>query len=243
MTSQLPLMFELRDDHQLRSFVRGANVELVDQLLGLGCARQPGEVLWIHGAAGCGKTHLLQAMIGHLSEQGAQAAYLPARKLPVEDVPLMLEGTERYTLLVIDDVDVWLGKRSIETELVRLYQERRHAGTHLVFSAQRTPLEYEMALPDWQSRSQGAEVFRLAELTDDGKLQVLIARSARLGLELSDSVGTYLLRHGPRALPKMLDVLARVDRLALSEQRRLTVPLLKKVLENSADNAPPGSPS
>lgn len=243
MTSQLPLTFELRDDHQLQSFVRGANIELCDHLLSLGRSRQPGEMLWIHGAQGCGKTHLLQGIIGHLSEQGAQAAYLPAKKLPFEDAPSMLEGSERYALLVIDDVDVWLGQRSIEAELVRLYQERRHAGTHLVLSAQRTPLNYEMALPDWQSRTQGAEVFRLAELNDDGKLQVLIARSARLGLELSDSVGTYLLRHGPRALPKMLEVLARVDHLALAEQRRLTVPLLKKVLENSTDDVSPGSPS
>jgi DnaA family protein len=71
----------------------------------------------------------------------------------------------------------------------------------------------------------------MAELDDDSKLRVLKNRAMRLGLDLGAAPGSYLLRHGPRALPAMLSVLDQVDKLAMAEQRKLTVPLLKKVLE------------
>jgi len=241
MSSQLPLPFELRDDYKLSAFVRGANVELCDRLLSLLPGATEGQALWMHGDPGCGKTHLLQALVAQLSEQGAVVAYLPASALPREEVAAVLEGSERYSLLVIDDIQAWFGDQSTERELVRLYQERRQLGLHLVMAAAHSPLEYQMALPDWQSRARGAQVFKLAQLSDAGKLEVLVARSARLGLELSESVATYLLRHGPRSLPQMLAVLGRVDKLALAEQRRLTVPLLKKALASEPQSALPAS--
>ncbi len=239
MTAQLPLPFELRADHQLHSFVPGPNSELCDSLLRLG-RRAParvtadGDMVWVHGSPGMGKTHLLQGVVGALSDRGVAVAYLPARQFPLRQLSAILVGSEQYSLLVIDDVDQWLGVAAAEGELVRLYQERRHAGLDLLLSAKKAPAQYSMALPDWQSRAQGAQVFRLAELSEQEKLEVLIARSVRLGLDLSEPVGTYLLRHGPRGLPQMLAVLARVDRLALAEQRRLTVPLLKKALQDEA---------
>lgn len=241
MSLQLPLPFELRDDHKLSSFVYGANTELCDRLLSLANAGSEAQMLWIHGSEGCGKTHLMQATVAQLSDQGAQVAYLPAKALPAEDAADVLEGCERYSLLVIDDIDEWFGRPDIERELVRLYQERRQTGLHLVLAAARSPLDYQMALPDWQSRARGAQVFQLRELSEADKLEVLIARSARLGLDLNDSVGNYLLRHGPRGLPQMLAVLGQVNELALAEQRRLTVPLLKKALDSPMFSASGGS--
>ena len=236
MTLQLPLPFELRDDHKLSSFVHGSNTTLVEALCGLASVGGEGQMLWIQGGAGSGKTHLLQAVVGHYSEQAIEVAYLPAMQIPGEHAASMLEGAQRYRVLIIDDVDCWLGQRLAEVELVRLYQERRHAGNHLLLSAELSPKGYDMVLPDWQSRARGAVLYNLHELSDEGKLEVLMARAGRLGLELGDSVATYLLRHGPRGLPEMIEILTRVDRLALAEQRRLTVPLLKKVLQNASIN-------
>lgn len=231
---QLPLRFELRDDFNLDTFVAGPNGALCARLTALGNALAPagqGDMLWIHGAPGSGKTHLLQASVARLAEDGVDIAYFPAKQIDAVDAVDVLEGSERYRVMFIDDIDSWLGVASVERELVRRYQERRQAGTHLVLSAQRPPADYPMAFADWASRARGAEVFRVAELSDQNKLQVLNARATRLGLELGSATGTYLLRHGPRSLPAMLDVLDNVDKLAMAEQRKLTVPLLKKVLQ------------
>lgn len=237
MTQQLPLRFELRDDYRLDTFVPGSNGALCSRLRGLAsntlgsAARTQGDMLWLYGPVGTGKTHLLQATVAQLASDGVDVAYLPAEQIDASDGVAVLEGSERYAVLIIDDIDCWVGDAAVEQELVRRYQERRQAGSHLLMSAQRAPLDYEMAFADWASRARGAEVFRLLELADDDKLQVLGARARRLGLELTAAPGTYLLRHGPRSLPAMLAVLDRVDKLAMAEQRKLTVPLLKKVLQ------------
>ena len=238
MTEQLPLPFELRTDHQLDSFVRGANAELCQRLLRLGdsnpSVRTEGDMIWVHGPEGFGKTHLLQGLVGELAARAVKVAYFPAKQLPIAHVADALEGSEQYRVLVLDDVDLWLGNDTSERELVRRYQERRHAGLHLLLSAKGAPTEFRMALADWQSRAQSAQVFRLEELLDHEKLAVLIARADRLGLELTEPIGDYLLRHGARGLPQMLEVLERADKIALAEQRRLTVPVLKKALQPDA---------
>lgn len=241
MKAQLPLRFELRENLRFDTFVSGANGALCARLRGLGDqfsgttesqTETQGVTLWLYGIAGSGKTHLLQATVAELAEKGAQTvAYLPARQIATKDAVAALEGSERYTLLCIDDVDCWVGVAAVEQELVRRYQERRQAGSHLLLTASRPPVEYAMAFADWASRARGAEVFRVAELSDDDKLQVLEARASRLGLIFTGATATYLLRHGPRSLPAMLEVLVEVDKLAMAEQRKLTVPLLKKALQ------------
>jgi len=193
-------------------------------------------MLWLYGAQGSGKTHLLQATVAEFvpaqpANSSFEVGYFPARQIRAVDAVDALEGSERYALLCIDDVDSWLGVAAVEQELVRRYQERRQAGLHLLLSANKPPGETAMVVSDWASRARGAEVFRLAELSDDDKLKVLKARASRLGLLLGGATATFLLRHGPRSLPAMLDVLTQADKLAMAEQRNLTVPLLKKVLQ------------
>jgi len=245
MCAHLTTCTTLRGDYRLDTFVSGSNGALCARLRALGnaCASGQGDMLWLYGAHGSGKTHLLQATVAELAqdpredeparEPGLDVAYFPAKQIAAADAIDALEGSERYALLCIDDVDRWVGVAAVEQELVRRYQERRQAGSHLLLSANKPPLEYTMAVADWASRARGAEVFRVAELADQDKLEVLQARARRLGLELGGATQTYLLRHGPRSLPAMLEVLTQADKLAMAEQRKLTVPLLKEVLQGS----------
>ena len=238
MTGQLPLPFELREEYELGNFVRGDAVcaRLGELAVAGSNGSGDGAMIWICAPTGCGKTHVLQGLVAQLAGQGVPVVYLPARRIPLADVHQVLEGLHRYQVVCIDDIDHWLGDGAVETELVRLYQERRQAGTHLVLSAAQTPANTAMALADWQSRAQGAEVFRLPELSEEDRLAVIMARAERLGLSLGAAEGSYLLRHAPRSLTDLLAVLERADRLTLAEQRRLTVPVLRKVLAEYAES-------
>ena len=217
MVDQLPLLFELRDEFSLDSYVRDGNEALCRMMLEL--PQEPaGQMLWLHAARGSGKTHLAQAVVAHLAARGERVAYLPARRA---EAVAALEGLQQFQLVVIDDADHWLNNAATEQALVGLYQELRAVGGHLLLFAAQPPVGYEYALPDWGSRCRGAGVFALQELNDANKIRVLRARAERLGLTLDERVGTYLLRHGPRALPDLLEILDRLDRAALAEQRQL----------------------
>lgn len=226
MSGQLPLRFELREEFNFTTYVRGENANLCALLLGLPM-NPAAQIYWVYAPMGGGKTHLAQALVAQLAAQGERVAYLPASRAQAQAA---LEGMQNFRLVVIDDADQWLNSAATEQALVGLYQELRLAGSHLVLFATRSPIHCDFALPDWRSRCQGAGIFALQELDETSKVAVLRQRAGRLGLSLDDRVGNYLLSHGPRSLPDLLAVLQTLDRAALAEQRRLSVPFTKRVL-------------
>jgi len=56
-----------------------------------------------------------------------------------------------------------------------------------------------------------------------------------LGIELNEDVLQYLQRRLPRDLGALCDALDQLDGAALAQQRRLTVPFVRSVLQFSGD--------
>ena len=72
---QLPLGVRLRDRASFASFVAGGSAEAVRHVRELAAGDRAG-CAWLHGPAGTGKTHLLQAACATAAESG-RAGYLP----------------------------------------------------------------------------------------------------------------------------------------------------------------------
>ena len=51
------------------------------------------------------------------------------------------------------------------------------------------------------------------------------------GLELKEDVAAFLLNHFSRGMQDLMDALRRLDQQALVSQRKLTIPLVKDVLD------------
>jgi DnaA family protein len=67
-------------------------------------------------------------------------------------------------------------------------------------------------------------------LDDEQLLAALQLRAKQRGLILHDEVGVFLIRRCVRSMPDLYDLLDQLDRASLAEQRRLTIPFIKKVL-------------
>src|ERR1700692_5140450 len=116
---QLALGVRLRADAVFESFWPGPNGEIVAALRG------PSPVpLWLWGASGSGKTHLLQAVCAAAGEarSGTPSAYFPLTR-PPELPPEALAGFERTRVLCLDDVDAAAGDLAWEGALFRLVHE------------------------------------------------------------------------------------------------------------------------
>lgn len=83
---------------------------------------------------------------------------------------------------------------------------------------------------DLRSRLGGGLVYQLHALTDADKAEYLRAEGARRGLRLGDDVVDYLLARARRDLPFLEAFLAHLDRHALEQQRRVTIPLVREAL-------------
>ncbi len=222
---QLALSVRLRAGAVYESFAPGQNSEIMTALRSVSLVP-----VWLWGAHGSGKTHLLQAAC---SAAGDAAAYFPLDRsfsLP----PEALTGYERSPVLCIDDVDQIAGNRAWERALFRLYNEAVELRTRLIFAAAVAPRQPAWVLEDWRSRATASVVYQLRELDDEGRIEALRLRAAQRGLQLPRDTAEYLLKRMPRDLPSLFELLDALDEASLVEQRRLTIPFIRDELEKHA---------
>lgn len=229
MSRQLPLGLQLKASARFPNFVPGPNQEAVIQLQRTANGEgEPFVVCW--GAAGCGKTHLLQASCHRADARSRRAAYLSLRDTAALH-PAVLESWENYDLVCLDDLDAVVGDGAWEEALFHLYNRiSEHHGT-LVVSARAAPAQLGIVLPDLLSRLGWGLVYQLKPLNDEQRMQALQLRARQKGCEMPAETASYLLRRLPRDMPALFDLLDRLDVASLVAQRRLTVPFVKSVLD------------
>lgn len=229
MSVQLPLGLSLKDGATFENFVAGPNqgaVRTLEQCIAHG--EHPAVYLW--GAAGTGKTHLLQAACYRMAQRGQPVAYLPLGEASEFRVDA-LQGLESMPLICIDDVHSVAGDMAWEEALFDLFNRMYERGHCLIFAAIAGPAEIGLGLADLASRLAWGPVFHLRQPDDADKLQALVVRAGERGLDLPEEVGRYLLRHYPRDMKALLRVLDRLDSASMVAQRRLTIPFVKQALE------------
>ena len=222
---QLTLGLSLRDDATFANFAPGDNLNLLTHLQAF--AEQQGEpFIYLWGAAGSGRTHLLQACCHALP--AGQGIYLDLADPQLE--PAVLAGLEDFSWLCLDNIDAVAGQREWELALFNLYNPLRERGSRLLISALVPPAQLGCQLPDLCSRLSCGLILNLRPLTHEQKLQVLQIRAKHKGLALSPEVGNFLLHHYSREINHLLTTLETLDKEAMIAKHRLTIPFVKQVL-------------
>ena len=224
---QLPLGVQLRERATFSTFVTGSNVEAVARLQGITAHRERA-VLWLWGAEGSGRTHLLQAACA-AAPLGSRVAYLPLRDLGEATVDF-LGGALGVELLCLDDVDAVIGTPAVEQALFIAYRRIEEQGGRIIATASGAPAALRWGLADIASRFGAAEIFQIRALDESGQHEALRLRAAQRGLELPEDTARYLLRRFPRDMRSLGKLLDDIDTASLSAQRRLTVPFVREIL-------------
>lgn len=227
MTTQLPLRLMLRETATFDNFYAGDNLPLLDALKAL--LRGDGErFIYLWGQPGVGRTHLLQACCHEMQTVAPGVMYLSlaSAQLSAE----ILQDLENRQLVCIDDVDAVLGNYVWEEALLHFYNRARDGGMRLVIAGNELPSRMTHCLADLRSRLSWGLVFHVAGLSDEQKIKALQIHAHERGIELSDDVGHFLLRHYPRDMSALFQLLNRLDQASLIEQRKLTVPFVRQVL-------------
>lgn len=232
MSRQLPLQLRFKDSSSFENYLPTANREAVEHLrasvraLAHGPAREP--ALFVCGAPGTGKTHLLQAACRQAHELNLSAMYLPLSESAALS-PALLEDLEAAALVCLDDVERIAGRNDWERALFALCERLRVSGGMLVAAATRPPGELGLTLPDLATRLGWGPVYALQPLDDAGRIGAVQLRARNRGLELPDDVARYILARYPRNLDSLFALLDKLDAASLAEQRRLTIPFLRSL--------------
>lgn len=233
MIPQLPLALRWPRRQRFEHFHAGDNAAALAAVQALALA-DGSQAAWIylHGPAGCGRSHLLMAACQAASAAGRRVQYLPLAALG--DAAAAFRGVAGSELLALDDVHAIAGQREAELALFDLYNRARAEGYRLLFAADAAPAQVGLGLPDLRSRLGACTQYLLKPLDDVERRHVLRAQAAARGIVLDEAVLDWLFARHARDLGALLDLLDRLDQASLAAQRRVTVPFLRGLLSEAA---------
>lgn len=229
---QLSLGVNLNDDATFENFYAPAGTHNAMVLQGLrhqlDGAGESFVYLW--GAPGCGLTHLLQAACHEAQRLGLSVQYLPLRDLAGYAPDELFVGLDMVDLVCLDCLPTVAGRSDWELAIFNLYNRLRDQGKRLLVAAEHSPRELALGLEDLRSRLQWGLTYQVHSLSDEDKQQALQLRARARGLELGDEVAQYIIQRLPRDTNELFWQLQRLDHASLAEQRKLTIPFVKKIL-------------
>lgn len=229
MAQQIPLQFEFQSNQSFRTFYPGNNDEIINHLQQF-CHRNEQQIyLW--GAAGTGKTHLLQATTQKANQQRKSSFYLSLNSSSLPD-PSILNGLESLDIICFDNIDHIAGHAKWEQAFFNFFNLYRDHNKQLLLSSSCPPKYLAIELPDLKTRMSWGLTLKLKTLSDEQRLNALIYKANDLGFEISILVGRYLMTRYASDLPSVWKLLEKIELATLSEKRKLTIPFLKQIMTN-----------
>lgn len=224
---QLHLPIELTREPSLEDYLPGANAEALAAVTA--AAHGTGEpFLYLFGPPETGKSHLLQGTCLAAARAGRQGHYIPLARPGLR--PDILESLERLDLVALDDLHHIGGQPDWERSVFDLFNRLRERARTLIVAAAAAPDGLGVGLADLGSRLHWGPRYRLLPLSEADSERLLCDSARQRGIPLRPEVTRYILTHHPRGPRALLDLLARVDSLALREQRPPTIPLVRRAM-------------
>ncbi|MBX3615733.1 DnaA regulatory inactivator Hda [Nitrosomonas sp.] len=205
----------------LVNFLPGRNAELLQILHRILIGQEQERFVYIWGNPGCGKSHLLQAITAAYTQNNLKAVYCCAKQSC--DYPLDAD------CVAIDGIDCL--DASAQIRLFNFYNELRAEGHALLLMSGSVAPVHLTLRQDLVTRLSWGLAYQVHELTEDEKIQAMKTHAADCGIQLSQEICLYLLRHGQRDLPSLMMTLEALDRYSLVHQRPITIPLLRELLQ------------
>lgn len=212
---QLPLQLLTLPEPTFESFIGGGNDEAVSSVRSL-AAGAPGQfVLYLWGATGSGRTHLLKS-----AAREANGLYVP---------PGQAIAPRDFPLYAVDDVETSDDLR--QTKLFSLINMAREGTTRVIVSGASAHTQLQLR-EDLRSRLGWGLTYHLRSLGDDQKRDLLRTHAGQLGITLSDEVLEFIFTRFPRDLWSLDRILDHLDRETLASRRALTISLARGALQN-----------
>ena len=215
---QIPLPIGPAPEPTFSNFTPGPNGAA---LLHLQALALPAPPVYLWGAAGSGKTHLLRALAVRVQEAGAGVGWFDAAQ------PLPWTLAPGHALVLIDRCETL--DAAAQHAAFALFVEAATLGVQVAAAGRLPPVDLPLR-DDLRTRLAWGHVFALQPLSEADTRAVLRREAEHRGIFLSDEVMEHLLTRFDRDLAHLMRLLDRLDDYALARGRRVTVPLLRQML-------------
>jgi chromosomal replication initiator protein len=242
----------LNPRNSFESFVVGPNNQLA-HAAALAVAQAPAQAynpLFIHGATGLGKTHLMHA-IGHsilARNPEAKVAYLSTEKFTNEYIHAIQENAltkfrQRYRsvdVLLVDDVQFLAGKERIQEEFFHTFNDLFESQRQIVISSDRPVTEIATLEARLVSRFQWGLSADISSPDFETRVAILKTKAATLKVDLPMPVIEFMAQHISKNIRRLEGALIKISSYAALTGKKLDLAsaehLLRDVLMEEALN-------
>lgn len=238
---QTALNLERAPKASLGNFIATGNENLLEILTEIKQSLQIGipktvlkaeqRMIHIWGEGGSGRSHILEAM-KLLANDLNQASWMLGHDSTGDDWReaglVISENPQSFALLCVDDVDS-LDEFS-QGALFRIHNLIRESSSQVLLTSSKVPPTNLDLRDDLRTRLAWGLVFQMHALSDDEKLNALEQAAQARGLQLSNDVPPWLLRHFHRDMSSLMSLMEALDTYSLETKRAVTLPLVKELL-------------
>lgn len=204
----------------LDNFVTGGNAEAVAALRALADGAPGERFIFLWGAPGSGRSHLLRAVLKSLADAGHRVRLYATGELPVAD--------ESAEVVGVDDVERLDDTSQIN--LFNIFNTLKESSGVLVVTGGCPPARLALRA-DLLTRLAWGLVYEVHALSEDDRRAAVLEYATARGFMMPPEVTDYLLARVPRDLSSLRALVDTLDRVSLEQKRALTVPLAREVLQ------------
>jgi chromosomal replication initiator protein len=198
----------------------------------------PYNPLFIYGATGLGKTHLLHA-IGHVAwSNHHRVIYVTAEQFTNQFVTSIAQGHSeefraRYRhvgVLLIDDIQFLAGKERTQEEFFYTFNDLHAAGSQIIISSDRSPRFISSLEDRLRSRFEWGLIADIQPPALETRLAILTARAAELRQDVNNDVLLFLAQRCQNNIRELEGCLNRIVAFARLLRAEITLDLAAEAL-------------
>lgn len=199
--------------------------------------------LFVFGAPGVGKTHLIQAIGIRIKElrPETRVLYITARLFETQYTTAVRQGKvnefinfyQSIEVLIIDDIQDLTGKSATQRAFFHIFNHLHQNSRQLVMSCDSAPSALEGMEERMLSRFKWGMTAQLDRPDYELRMEVLKLRAAQDGLEIPEDVLRYIATNVTDSIRELEGIVVSLLAHATVLGCELDIPLAKRVLANA----------
>jgi chromosomal replication initiator protein len=237
----------LNDSYTFEQFVVGPTNSLA-HAAARAVAERPAQAynpLFLHGAVGLGKTHILQATCRFLLDRRAdlRIVYLSCETFANQFIQAVQSGDlknfrfryREVDVLIIDDIQFLANKERTQEEFFHTFNQLYNSGRQIILSSDSHPRDIPSIEDRLVSRFKWGLVTELEPPGFETRLHIVRMKSAHRGLQFPDDVCQFLATQITSNIREIEGAIVKVSSMAELQGRPIDLALVREALRDSTE--------